>query len=770
MGAFIHSEKLNQDFPETSLLDLFTVLFRHKKRILFFFYVVMIMVVFYTFSLSDVYESKAKLMVRLGRESVSLDPTATTGQVVSIGDDRENEVNSELAILQSRELAEKIVDAIGMDKLFNKPAEFSGLSDSPFAKMSRQIKSLFKLTTVALARFFPVSNPSAKALKDRDQAVQMLLKKLIIEASRKSSIITISYQDRTPELARDVISMLIGFYMDKHIAVHRTVGSYQFFDQQKDELYAALMKTEGELLDLKNETGVAVLSEQWHLLLDRIGGLQKELEKTESDIAATMANIKVLQSNISDMPKTQVTEETSGLPNSAADELQKRFNDLQLKEQELLSTFTDESVPVKEIRRQINVARTQLAKAELPREVTTGVNHNYQEARMMLIKEEGGLSAFQAKAGMLREQLTKSHEDLKILNETEVRLTQLQREKEIQEANYRKYSGNLEQARMDQSLEMEKISNISVVQPASFSVKPIGPKKLLILTIGFFVAVFGGLGLGFISEYLDHSFKNPGDIIRKLQLPMMGTIPCLSSDNPLLVEHTMPVSQVMSNSLGKTRKGMLLNPIRTTRYCESLLDYMLQPHGDSIYAPYALAVISAHSEEGVSTVTALVAGMLAAQGDGRILIVDANIGHPGQHTKFDKKLSPGLANALSEDLAYASIIQHIQTCNIDLLAAGEGAVNPGRIADLQSIADLLPMLKREYSIVIFDVPALQDDKGGTQIARIMDGVILVVEAENTRWEVAQHAKERLLEAGANILGVVLNKRRFYIPDWLHKML
>ena len=80
------------------------------------------------------------------------------------------------------------------------------------------------------------------------------------------------------------------------------------------------------------------------------------------------------------------------------------------------------------------------------------------------------------------------------------------------------------------------------------------------------------------------------------------------------------------------------------------------------------------------------------------------------------------------------------------------------------------MLKREYSIVIFDGPALQDDKGGTQIARIMDGVILVVEAENTRWEVAQHAKERLLEAGANILGVVLNKRRFYIPDWLHKML
>jgi len=57
-----------------------------------------------------------------------------------------------------------------------------------------------------------------------------------------------------------------------------------------------------------------------------------------------------------------------------------------------------------------------------------------------------------------------------------------------------------------------------------------------------------------------------------------------------------------------------------------------------------------------------------------------------------------------------------------------------------------------------------------QIADLMDGVILVVEAEKTRWEVASRAKEDLLQANSKILGVILNRRQFHIPEWLYKTL
>jgi uncharacterized protein involved in exopolysaccharide biosynthesis len=239
--VILSDNRLSQDFPETSLRDLYAVLFRHKTRILLFFCIVMVTVTLGTFLASEVYESDAKLLVRLGRESVSLDPTATTGQVVNIGQDRENEVNSELAILLSREMAEKVVDAVGAKMLLEGPDEISYVGDSLLARMWHQMKALFRLPAVALAKLFP---DPIEELKERDRAVRLISKKLVIEASKKSSIINISYEAQTPGLARDVVSRLIGFYLDKHITVHRTNGSYQFFDQQKEELHSALLKTE----------------------------------------------------------------------------------------------------------------------------------------------------------------------------------------------------------------------------------------------------------------------------------------------------------------------------------------------------------------------------------------------------------------------------------------------------------------------------------------------------------------------------------------------
>jgi uncharacterized protein involved in exopolysaccharide biosynthesis len=102
-----------EGYPQRSLRDFYYVLFRHKWKIVLFFLAVMATVTAGTYSAPEIYRAEAKLLVRIGRENVSLDPTATTGQTISIGQSRESEINSELEILKSRELAEKVVDTIG---------------------------------------------------------------------------------------------------------------------------------------------------------------------------------------------------------------------------------------------------------------------------------------------------------------------------------------------------------------------------------------------------------------------------------------------------------------------------------------------------------------------------------------------------------------------------------------------------------------------------------------------------------------------------------
>ncbi len=67
-------------------------------------------------------------------------------------------------------------------------------------------------------------------------------------------------------------------------------------------------------------------------------------------------------------------------------------------------------------------------------------------------------------------------------------------------------------------------------------------------------------------------------------------------------------------------------------------------------------------------------------------------------------------------------------------------------------------------------PPINSYNDSNTLAAKMDGVIMVVEAENTRWEVAQSAKERIESDKVKILGVVLNRRKMYIPDWAYKLL
>src|SRR6185369_688 len=96
---------------ESSMRELFRVIFRHRRKVVRFFLAVMIVVIAATFLMPEKFESEAKLLVRLGRESVTLDPTASTGQVVSVSQSRNNEINSELEILSSPELAQGVIDA-----------------------------------------------------------------------------------------------------------------------------------------------------------------------------------------------------------------------------------------------------------------------------------------------------------------------------------------------------------------------------------------------------------------------------------------------------------------------------------------------------------------------------------------------------------------------------------------------------------------------------------------------------------------------------------
>lgn len=761
-------EVVEERTRERSLRDLYYVLFRHKWKMLLFLVAVVGTMTVGTFRSPEVFRSEAKLLLRLGRENVTLDPTATTGPIVGVIRSRESEINLELEILKSRELAEKVVDAIGLeafhvgsDEDIKGDVDVSGsrVARDAIEKIKRYVRTPVKWLRNLLKRLDMV-----EPLSEHEKTVLGVLNGLEIKALKDSSIISISYKAQSPKLAQEVITKLIDSYLEKHIAVHQTPGSYPFFTQQSGDLRSKLALSEDELRNLRDETGISSLEEQRRLILNRIGELEQQTGAAEADLAASKAKVQALQNTLAIIPEALVTGETTGFSDYASDLMRAKLYELQLKEYDLASKYAEESQQVQMARQEIAEAQALLdkEKAKLTRtQVTKGVNITHQQTRLVLLIEEATLSSLQAKVENLGGQLADAQAGLKTLNEADLRITHLKREIDIQEANYRKYSDNLEQARIDHALEIEKISNISVVQPATFPIKPAGQRRLLKISLGLFVGIFGAMALAFFFEYIDHSIKTPEEAKDRLQLPTLASI-------PLVRANRSPPSAKRRRH--KTGGRIWEIPARVRQYYETLGEQLLQSSDGSTEKPRVFAVVSCHRGEGVSTIAANLATWLAQRGNGDVLLVDANTAHPSVHRIFKKKLSPGLVDVLENGQGNGDAILSSPVQNLHILSVGRVKVNLSQIFDSDRFSKRLSSIKGPYRFVVFDLPAVSQTSIVPRLAGLCDGVIIVVEAERLRWEVVQRMKEQLVKAGADVLGVVLNKRRFPIPAWLYRTL
>jgi capsular exopolysaccharide synthesis family protein len=756
---------------QNTLRDVCYVLFRHKWKIILFFLAVTVTVSVSIFNTPEIYRSEAKLLVRLGRENMTLDPTVTTGQVINVSQNRDSEVNVELEILKSRELLEEVVNSIGPDrllersdkKLFNKNAEENVRRETP-----RQAATEVNNTKSNSGQLNPI-----KPSDNHDRAVHTVMKNLQVKAQKDSSIISISFESESPKLAKSVIDTLINYYIIKHSDVHRTRGSEQFFSQQVRKQKEKLDLYENELQDLKDKSGISLPVESSQALLSRIKDLEGQIGAAEAELAACQAKVKVLQKTISNIPETLTTQETSGFSNQAVDLMRARLYELQLEENDLLSKFTEESQQVQMIRKKVAEARM-LLDQEVDKEgrieVSKGINSNYLQTQSALFAEQTNLSSIQAKIVILKKQLATAKEEQKAINEADRKIKSLIREKDMQEATYLTYSEKLDQARIDNALDEDKISNISEVQPAIFPTRPVPQRRTLKLGLGILVGIMGGIGLAFFFEYIDHSIRTPAEVEEKLLLPALASIPRVRVNRI----HPTKVNIEKKKHVEKSVKNMSTRwkiPVKIRRpYSIFREELLLKLNGHATAPSYALAIIGSHHGEGVSTVAANISAMLAQGRGGRVLLVDTNIRCPSTHQIFKTRLDPGLANIPAAEYDYGDIIVSERFKNLHILAAGTPNGSSPRILQPTQFAKLINSMKKDYRHVVFDMPALKENHLSARLASLCDAVVLVVEAERLRWEVLLEAKAQLLKWNANMVGVVLNKRRFPIPEWLYQML
>jgi uncharacterized protein involved in exopolysaccharide biosynthesis len=221
----LNSDK-NGSYLQYSMRDFFNILFRHKKKIIFFFLAATITVTLGTLLATQIYRTDAKLMMLIGRETVTLDPTATTGQVIPMSQSRTLEMNAELEILKSQELAEKVVDTFGPKAILEGSLGGSGGRPLTFIQEMLRISSDLLKEALKRLRNFLVSLGISIPLSERDQAIMEFQKNFNVETQRDNNILFLSYEGPEDRLPQSVLTRVVNLFLEKHIIAHRTSGSY----------------------------------------------------------------------------------------------------------------------------------------------------------------------------------------------------------------------------------------------------------------------------------------------------------------------------------------------------------------------------------------------------------------------------------------------------------------------------------------------------------------------------------------------------------------
>lgn len=742
-----------------TLSDIYFVLFRHKWKITVFTLAGLAAATTLYFFRPRTYQSEADLYIRYVLDTHAPKSGMGDDRTTSPDERGENIMNSEVAILSSLDLAQTVASNIGPDKILAKVG----------------------------------------GGKDPLRAAEMLKANLSVQAGKQSSIITVILKHPDPEILQPVLQNFIDEYLNKHREIHQAAGmSYEALDAETGQLRTRLTQTDDELKKKTGEVGAVSIQTTKSQYADEIAKIQQELLDAQVELAerlaslATLTNKQTHGSADTAATNSHTAAALADIPPSKSDDYKNtraQIDQLWKKKTELLNqSFREESKPVKEVVDEISDAEShkQKLETEYPGLATSdaaksGSSEQAGASVLNSFDASARIASLQAKTNVLASELAQIQTREAQFAEAEPAIMELLRTKQIDETNYVYFKTTLEQSRINEVLGDGKVSNISIIQKPS----PPGLAQSKFMRFVGMIGIGGmvaGLGLAFLIElYLDRSLKRPVEIETKLKLPLFVSIPCLDSKSRNwlgnIIERRLLKNGNGTTSNGHGENGHLATPARLEvapwaeghglhSFYETLRDRLVAYFElkNLTHKPKLVAFTSSGKGSGVTTIAMGLAASLSQTGEGNVLLVDMNIGQEAAQQFHRGKPVCGLDEILEDGNRTNALVQE------NLYVVADNSTNGDKLSRIfpKRFGSMLPKLKAsDYDYIIFDMPPVSQISITPRLARFMDMILFVVEAEKTDSEVARRATALLAESSRSV-GVVLNKTQSYIPRALQQ--
>jgi tyrosine-protein kinase Etk/Wzc len=353
------------------------------------------------------------------------------------------------------------------------------------------------------------------------------------------------------------------------------------------------------------------------------------------------------------------------------------------------------------------------------------------------------MTEINAQLAAIQKKSTELNQAIKRLPETQRLYLQLYRDVKVNTELYTSLLNSYQQLKI---VKAGEIGNVRIIDTAVEPVKPIKPKKLIVLILSIFVGGFIGVLIALLRNMLSSGIKDSSRIENELDLPVYATVPRSpiqeSRVQLLKKKKSIPILAV------KNSEDIAIESLRSIR---TTIHFALNNAKNNI-----IAISGPAPEIGKSFISTNLAAIFA-QGNKKVLLIDADIRRGYLHKYFDHDTAPGLTEYLTNQSSLEQCIVHSNSVShLDFLPRGKNQGNAAEMLSSPRFSELLSLLSQQYDHIIIDTPPILAVTDGIIISQFAGVNLVVARYAKTQMKELELTVNRFEQAGSKVNGIILN--------------
>lgn len=639
---------------------------------------------------------QAAATVQINQEAAKILGTEDSNTTAAI-QDSDRFLKTQIDVIKSRSLAQMVGEDL---KLFNNPQFLEAMNVNP-----------------------DVSSPNLPPDEaQRELVLQTLSDNLNVTLPLDSRIASIAFDSPSPDLATRVANSFAENFIRSNLQRKFDTSSYarDFLRQQLDEAAIRLANSEREALDYARRTRIIDASNA-----ASADGSQASMPKSLLTATLVRLNQDYTTAVARRIEAQQKWETARGQSLMALPEVLNNTAIQQLLQQRAMvqAEYEQELQRRKEAFPTVRQAKARLDELDQQVEaIAGGIRETLRSSYQTALAQEKALET----------QITELKNQTLDEQGQSVQLGILQRKTNNDRQLYDLLLSRYNELNAEAGVQA---NNLSIVDRAETPVEPIKPSIPLNMALSVLAGIILAGLFVFVREQLFNIIRTPEDVSRKLGLPSLGAIPKVEEDaaiESLILDPKSPIAETFSS----LRSSLML----------------VSSHG----LPRSLMFTSARQGEGKSSCCFATAVALARIGK-KVLVIDLDLRRPNQHNKFGVKNGAGMSDLLSHNKTAAEVILPTKIDGVSFISSGGIPPNPTELLAGEASRKVLSDLEAQYDVMLIDSPPTLGLADAVEIGSMAESCVFVIEAGQSQAGHSNGAIQRLLQGGANLIGVLLTK-------------